>query len=75
MPTSEFDTAFKALELLTERKVVDDKTRRKLKKSLFTASERQFKLLNKALSDFLVDDDHVNVLEWIDAFLEAHKDT
>ncbi|RLN06402.1 hypothetical protein BBJ28_00020927 [Nothophytophthora sp. Chile5] len=75
MPTSEFDTAFKALELLTERKVVDDKTRRKLKKSLFTASERQFKLLNKALSDFLADNDHVNVLEWIDAFLEAHKDT
>ncbi|CAH0473574.1 unnamed protein product [Peronospora belbahrii] len=62
---------FKALDLLFEKKVVDDNTQRLLKKKLFTASERQFKLLMKALGDYLDDKDSVKILEWIDAFLEA----
>ncbi|KAE8876274.1 hypothetical protein PF005_g13834 [Phytophthora fragariae] len=68
----EFDVAFKALELLSEKKVVDDKTRAQLKKKLVTASERQFKLLNKALDDYLIDEDSAKVLEWINAFLESN---
>ncbi|GMF33897.1 unnamed protein product [Phytophthora fragariaefolia] len=67
----EFDVAFKALGLLSEKKVVDDKTRALLKKKPFTASERQFKLLNKALGDYLEDEDSTKVLEWINAFLES----
>ncbi|OWZ19460.1 Deoxyuridine 5'-triphosphate nucleotidohydrolase [Phytophthora megakarya] len=68
----EFDTAFKALELMSEKKVVDDKTRGLLKKKLFTVSERQFKLLNKAFSEYLDDENSAKVLEWINAFLEAN---
>jgi len=67
----EFDTVFKALELLSENKVLDDKAHSKLKTRLFTASERQFKLLNKALGDYLVDEDSNKVLGWINAFLDA----
>ncbi|KAG6610830.1 Deoxyuridine 5'-triphosphate nucleotidohydrolase [Phytophthora cinnamomi] len=68
----ELDVAFRALELLAERKVVDDKTRAQLKKKLFSASERQFKLLNKALADYLDDEDSAKVLEWLNAFLDAN---
>lgn len=68
----EFETAFAALQKLSDKNVVDDKTRRKIKKSMFTASERQFKLLNKALADYLVDEDAAKVTEWLYAFVEAN---
>uniref|UniRef100_A0AAV1U859 Deoxyuridine 5'-triphosphate nucleotidohydrolase n=1 Tax=Peronospora matthiolae TaxID=2874970 RepID=A0AAV1U859_9STRA len=65
------DTTFKALELLLVNKVMDDDMRRLLKKKLYMASERQFMLLNKALNDYLEDEDSGKVLEWITAFLEV----
>ncbi|CAI5735018.1 unnamed protein product [Peronospora destructor] len=68
----DFDTVFKAFDLLSEKKVVDDTTRKLLKKKLLTASERQFKLLNKALADYLDDEKSVKALEWIEAILEAN---
>ncbi|KAG2778362.1 hypothetical protein PC129_g9413 [Phytophthora cactorum] len=68
----EFDATFKAIELLSEKKVIDDKTRTQLKKKLFTATERQFKLLNKALDNYIDDENSTNVLEWINAFLESN---
>ncbi|CAI5717333.1 unnamed protein product [Peronospora destructor] len=68
----DFDTVFKAFDLLSEKKVVDDTTRKFLKKKLLTASERQFKLLNKALADYLDDEKSAKALEWIDAILEAN---
>ncbi|KAG6954089.1 hypothetical protein JG688_00012525 [Phytophthora aleatoria] len=68
----EFDATFKAIELLSEKKVIDDKTRTQLKKKLFTATERQFKLLNKALDNYIDDENSTDVLEWINAFLESN---
>ncbi|GMF17210.1 unnamed protein product [Phytophthora lilii] len=67
----EFGATFAALELLAQNKVVDDATRARLKKKLFVANERQFKLLNKALADYLNDQDSAKVLEWLNAFLDA----
>ncbi|KUF75755.1 Deoxyuridine 5'-triphosphate nucleotidohydrolase [Phytophthora nicotianae] len=55
-----------------KKKVVDDKARAELKKKLFTASERQFKLLSTALDNYIEDDNSAKVLEWINAFLESN---
>ncbi|CAI5742452.1 unnamed protein product [Hyaloperonospora brassicae] len=68
---SAVDTTFKALEMLSVNKVMDDDMRCLLKKKLYMASERQFMLLSKALNDYLDDEDSDKVLEWITAFLEA----
>ncbi|ETI47697.1 hypothetical protein F443_08130 [Phytophthora nicotianae P1569] len=68
----EFDSTFKAIEMLSEKKVVDDMARAELKKKLFTASERQFKLLSTALDNYIEDDNSAKVLEWINAFLESN---
>ncbi|CEG41125.1 deoxyuridine 5-triphosphate nucleotidohydrolase [Plasmopara halstedii] len=66
------DTVFKAIELLSKKKVVDNEVCNQLKEKMFTASTRQFCLLNKALNDYLEDEDSVKVLEWINAFLNSH---
>ena len=68
----DFDTVVQALNVLSEKKVIDDTTRKLVKKKLLTASERQFKLLNKALADYLDDKESAKALEWIDALLEAN---
>ncbi|CAI5703800.1 unnamed protein product [Peronospora effusa] len=68
----DIDTVFKAFDLLSEKKVIDDTTRKLLKKKLLTASERQFKLLNKALADYINDEESAKALEWIEAILEAN---
>uniref|UniRef100_K3WB20 Uncharacterized protein n=1 Tax=Globisporangium ultimum (strain ATCC 200006 / CBS 805.95 / DAOM BR144) TaxID=431595 RepID=K3WB20_GLOUD len=48
---------------------IDDAKRVQMKKAAFAANERQFSLLNKALSDYLSSKDQAKALEWIDAFL------
>ncbi|RQM09183.1 hypothetical protein DD237_000304 [Peronospora effusa] len=68
----DIDTVFKAFDLLSEKKVINDTTRKLLKKKLLTASERQFKLLNKALADYINDEESAKALEWIEAILEAN---
>ncbi|CAH0487165.1 unnamed protein product [Peronospora farinosa] len=68
----DIDTVFKAFDLLSEKKVIDDTTRKLLKKKLITASDRQFKLLNKALADYINDEESAKALEWIEAILEAN---
>ncbi|KAI9906466.1 hypothetical protein PsorP6_016170 [Peronosclerospora sorghi] len=68
-----FDIIFEAVERLVEKELVDLKTRKLIKKTLFSASVGQLKLLNKALSAYLVDEDSVKALEWINAFLEANE--
>ncbi|KAF4150037.1 dUTPase [Phytophthora infestans] len=68
----EIDSTLKVIELLSEKKVVDEKSRTELKKKLFTASERQLKLINKALASYVDDEDSAKVLEWINAFLESN---
>lgn len=69
----DFDTVFKAIELLSVKKVMDSEFRIRLKDKLFTASSRQFKLLNKALGDYLDDGDGSKAMEWINAFLKSSE--
>lgn len=69
--SADYDSAFAALERLAASGSISDEKRQAVKKALFSASDRQFSLLNKALTDYLSDDDVAKVVEWVDAFLDA----
>lgn len=66
---SEPDVVFEALEELFTSGAIDDAKRVQVKKAVFAANERQFALLNKALSAYILSKDQHKALEWIDAFL------
>lgn len=69
--SADLDSAFAALERLAASGSISDDKRQAVKKALFSASDRQFGLLNKALAVYLEDADAAKVVEWVDAFLDA----
>lgn len=65
----EADVVHEALETLFSNGAIDDAKRVQVKKAAFAANERQYGLLNKALSTYVADKDQKKALEWLDAFL------
>ncbi|TDH74111.1 hypothetical protein CCR75_001134 [Bremia lactucae] len=66
------DSLFRGIQVLSEKKLLDDTSRRLLIKKLLTASDRQYKLLYTSVSEFLNDGEDAKVMEWIEAFLRSN---
>ncbi|DAZ95549.1 TPA: hypothetical protein N0F65_005865 [Lagenidium giganteum] len=60
-----------ALDKLLATSTIDAAKRAQVKKLLFSASGRQFNLLETAMGEFLKSGDEAKALEWLDAFVAS----
>jgi hypothetical protein len=57
------------VEKLFQSGLLNDDKRKKLKNALFGANNRQYNMMNKAMANYLKQENHEQALEWVDAFL------